>query len=208
MTVINWPVYRRSRAGVTSFTKLDDVQRLFLKNWLVDNLNCLKDDFLIIQTDFPIAKEISNRFYFLAIDRCGNLTVIELNTSGVNGDDSFPYLKYAGLCSKVTGDQIISVHRDYLKSIGSNDKAEEVVKQFIGSDDYMAKLNIGNSQRIVLVAEKFDYNHTVLIYWLKNYGISIDCYNATPFLRNENLSLELNYLVIDEESIYYNVIEI
>ena len=70
------------------------------------------------------------------------------------------------------------------------------------------KLNFGNSQRIILMAEKFDKSYSALAFYLINCGVTIDSYKAIPYLNNENLSLRLEKFLIDKDSILYNVSEI
>jgi len=127
MTVINWQVYRIWKAGATSFDKLDQIQRFFLKKWLVANMNCLLDDFLIIHTDF---QEVSNRFHLLGVDRAGNQIVVALDFSGVPETSLLYGLKLAGHYALMTADSIVTIFGDYLKSTGSNDNAVEVIKKF------------------------------------------------------------------------------
>jgi hypothetical protein len=39
--------------------------------------------------------------------------------------------------------------------MGSTDNAETILEEFLEPDDYRERLNIGNSQRIVMIAGEF-----------------------------------------------------
>jgi hypothetical protein len=205
MTVINWQVYRIWKAGATSFDKLDQIQRFFLKKWLVDNMNCLLDDFLIVHTDF---QEVSNQFHLLGVDRAGNQIVVALDFSGIPETSLLYGLKLAGHYALMTADSIVTIFGDYLKGNGSNDNAVEVIKKFLGTELYADKLKFENSQRIIVMAEKFDRSYEALAFYLLNCGVTIDSYKATPYIKNENLSLRIEQLIIDKDSIVNNVQEI
>ena len=208
MTIINWPAYRKWKAGATSISKLDQIQRFLLQKWLVDNLNCLMDDILIIHTDLLIGQEVSKRFQLHGIDKAGNVVILAFELSGSPEDSLLSGLKLAGYYALITSDNIISIYGDYLKSNGNNNNAYEVVKEFLGPSVLKDKLNFGNTQRIILMAEKFDKSYTALAFYLMNCGVTIDNYVAIPYLNNENLSLRLEKFLIDKDSILYNVAEI
>jgi hypothetical protein len=62
-----------------------------------------------------------------------------------------------------------------------NENAEELLQEFLETEDYREKLNVGNSQRIMMVAGEFRKEVTSSVLWLLNYGLRIQCFKVIPY---------------------------
>lgn len=208
MTVINWPAYRKWKAGATTFSGLNELERRTLKQWALANPHCLHEDFLIFQPNLTYINEVHDRFHLIAFDRAGNLVTIVFNFSNHLNDSLWHGLKLAGLYSVWPWDNVLSNYQEHLKSVGSKVSARVALNHFIGSEDFNWKLNVGNTQRVVIVSEAFDLFETIPLEWLKSYGISINCLKVTPFKNDDNLSLRTEKFEIDKLQLNINVKEI
>lgn len=65
-------------------------------------------------------------------------------------------MKYAGYCSSLKKEDIKDIYAQYLSKIGSSDKAEEAIVEFLNKPDFSeVQLNQDLTQRIILVAKEF-----------------------------------------------------
>lgn len=62
------------------------------------------------------------------------------------------------------------------------------------------KLNLGNSQRIMLVAANFRKEVTSTALWLLGQGISIACFKITPYSLGEQLLINIDQIIPTPEA--------
>lgn len=116
-------------------------------------------------TDF-----VEDRIDLLGVDQQGSLVVVELKR-GSNKLQLLQALSYASMVSKWEHGDIIAQQQRF--SGQSEDEAEEEIEQFLLQD--VASLN--DSQRVVLVAEDFDYEVLITAEWLSEvYDVDIRCF--------------------------------
>lgn len=200
MYIINKEANRIEKIETATFKQLGFKEREHLQEWIANNPSCLNEDLLIIQKEFDGFNDTSERLDLLAIDKQGNLVIVENKLDDTGRDVTWQVLKYASYCSTLNGTQIISIFNQYLSKIGSSDSAEAILEEFLESDDYREKLNIGNSQRIVMIAGEFRKEVTSTVLWLLNYGLRVQCFKATPYRLGEQLFLNLEQIIPIKEA--------
>lgn len=166
-----------------SFSDLGYKEREHLQEWIAKNPDVFGEDLLIIQKEFSGFNETNERLDLLALDRFGNIVVIENKLDDSGKDVAWQVLKYAAYCSQLTNKNIIEIFQQYLDKSDSDQKAEDTIADFMevnDSDDL--QLNVGNTQRIILVAAKFRKEITATVLWLMNYGLRIQCFRVTPYV--------------------------
>jgi hypothetical protein len=87
-----------------------------------------------------------------------------------------------------------------LSKTGSTDNAEDVLEEFLETEDFREKLNIGNSQRIMMISGEFRKEVTSSVLWLLNYGLRLQCFKATPFKLQEQLFLNMEQIIPIKEA--------
>ncbi|MCF8293336.1 MAG: DUF4268 domain-containing protein [Chitinophagaceae bacterium] len=200
MYIINKETNRIEKIETATFKQLGFKEREHLQEWIANNPSCLNEDLLIIQKEFDGFNDTSERLDLLAIDKQGNLVIIENKLDDTGRDVTWQVLKYSSYCSTLNGTQIIAIFNQYLSRIGSTESAESVLEEFLESDDYREKLNIGNSQRIVMIAGEFRKEVTSTVLWLLNYGLRVQCFKAIPYKLGEQLFLNLEQIIPIKEA--------
>ena len=200
MYIINKDTNRIEKIETATFKQLMFKEREHLQEWIANNSSCLNEDLLIIQKEFDGFNDTSERLDLLAIDKQGNLVIIENKLDDTGRDVTWQVLKYSSYCSTLNGTQIISIFNQYLSKIGSTENAETVLEEFLESDDYREKLNIGNSQRIIMIAGEFRKEVTSTVLWLLNYGLRVQCFKAIPYKLGEQLFLNLEQIIPIKEA--------
>ena len=102
----------------TDFKSQNILERQDLEKWIESYPDILGEELLILTTEYDKFDKTNERLDLLAIDKNGNLVIVELKR-----DDSGKYvdlqaIKYAAYCSNLTLDDLCKVHLDYLGSHG------------------------------------------------------------------------------------------
>ena len=164
------------KTSVKTFSELNYKERDNLQEWISKNPDIFGEEFLIIQKEFNGFNDTNERLDLLALDKQGNLVVIENKLDDSGKDVVWQVLKYASYCSTLTKNNIVDIFQDYINKNNTKDNAEEVLSEFYNEEYDELKLNLGNSQRIILVAAKFRKEITSTVLWLMNYKLRIQCF--------------------------------
>jgi hypothetical protein len=130
--------------------------------------------------------------------------VIENKLDDSGRDVTWQAIKYASYCSSLKTDDIISIFQEYL---GSQGDAEKNIMEFLGINDRGdLKLNPGeNTQRIFLVAAKFQKEVTSSVLWLRNFNIDISCFKVTPCEFNNEIIIDFDQIIPLPETKDYQI---
>lgn len=146
---------RISKIEETTFSELGFREREHLQEWLANEPTIFGEDLLIIQKEFDGFSDTKERLDLLALDKDGNLVIIENKLDDFGRDVTWQALKYASYCSSLSKEEIRVIFQDYLTRCGSAETAEEKLCEFYGKEYDEISLNKGTGQRIILVAAKF-----------------------------------------------------
>ncbi|MBT3209704.1 MAG: DUF4268 domain-containing protein [Bacteroidetes bacterium] len=194
MYIINKVENRISKLEEKTFHELKFKERENLQEWIANNPSSLGEDLLIIQKEFNGFGETNERLDLLAIDKIGNLVIIENKLDDSGRDVTWQTIKYASYCSSLTKQEIIKIYQEYL---GSSAKAEEKISEFFEDKDIEEIiLNQGlNSQRLIMIAANFRKEVTSSVLWLLNFKMRIQCFKVTPFALDEQLFLNVEQIL-------------
>jgi hypothetical protein len=186
---------RIEKIETTSFKQLGFREREHLQEWIAHTPSVLNEELLIIQKEFAGFADTNERLDLLALDKDGNLVIIENKLDDSGRDVTWQALKYASYCSALTASQIIEIFQNYIQIHGETRTADEVMEQFFGNENFREKLNSGVSQRIILIAGSFRKEVTSTVMWLLNYRIRIQCFKATPYRLGEQVFLNVEQII-------------
>lgn len=211
MFTVNQQTNRISPINTKRFSELGFTERKHLQEWLVHQPDALGEELLIIQKEFEGFDDTRERLDLLALDKDGHLVIIENKLDDSGRDVVWQVLKYASYCASLTKGQIVEIYQQYLdryEPVTSEvDKlnipvsAEERICEFLGAPDLdEAKMNLGNSQRVMLVAANFRKEVTSTALWLLGQGISIQCFKVTPYALAEQLLINIDQIIPTPEA--------
>lgn len=127
-----------------------------LQEWIAKNPNSLGEDLLIIQKEFAGFDDTNERLDLLALDKEGNLVVIENKLDDSGRDVVWQGLKYAAYCSILKKSDIIRIFQEYLNKYSSGKSALGELSVFYnGQDIEDVEINTDTGQRLILVAANF-----------------------------------------------------
>jgi len=193
MYIIDKEKNRISKLQEKTFSELKFRERENLQEWIANNPSSLGEELLIIQKEFSGFSETNERLDLLALDKLGNLVIIENKLDDSGRDVTWQVIKYASYCSSLTKQEIIKIYQDFL---GTNEIAEENISDFFGQEIDEIILNKGlNSQRLILIAANFRKEVTSSVIWLMNYNIRLQCFKVTPFALDDQLLLNVEQIL-------------
>lgn len=193
---INRASNRISRLKKVSFSELGFTERNHLQEWVANAPDSLGEELLIIQKEFDGFDDTRERLDLLAIDKKGNLVIIENKLDDSGRDVVWQALKYASYCYTLSKTQISDIYQRYLDKVGSGGNAKELIREFLGEEDFEeVVLNPGDDQRLILVAAQFRKEVTSTVLWLLKHRVSVKCFKATPFQDGDNLLLSIEQVI-------------
>ncbi|MEN3234191.1 DUF4268 domain-containing protein [Methylobacterium ajmalii] len=184
-----------------TFSELGFKERAHIQEWIAHNPRALDEPLLIIQKEFAGFSDTNERLDLLALDKQGALVLIENKLDDAGRNVTWQALKYASYCSRFTRDDIRKIYHDYLTKIASPQSADEKLCEFFEVDDVNElKLNIGFTQRIILIAAKFRKEVTSTVLWLANFKIRLQCFQTTPYRMGHDLFLSIEQVIPTKNS--------
>lgn len=179
-----------------TFSALGFKERANLQEWIAGNPEALGEKLLIIQKEFSGFSETNERLDLLALDKEGNLVILENKLDDSGRDVTWQALKYAAYCSTLNKNQIEEIFQSYLDANSSGKAASQVLEDFFDETPYQEiSLNKNSKQRIILIAANFRKEVTSTVLWLMNFKITLQCFKATPFEFNGQYFLTLEQII-------------
>lgn len=195
-----------NRLEEKTFSELGFKEREHLQEWIAKDPSCLGEELLIIQKEFDGFQETRERLDLLAVDKQGNLVIIENKLDDSGKDVTWQVIKYASYCSSLSKEDLRNIYQQYLKTINSDSSAEESLAEFLGKEDYSEVLiNQGSGQRIMMIAGKFRKEVTSTVIWLMNFNIRVQCFKVTPFTFGEQLFLNFDQILPVKDAQDYSI---
>jgi len=178
------------------FSDLGFSERDHLQEWLANQPDALGEDLLIIQKEFAGFDDTMERLDLLALDKSGALVIIENKLDDSGRDVVWQGLKYASYCSTLSKSNIAEIYQQFLDRESISEKAQDRICQFLGEEDFgEVTLNVGNDQRLIMVAAQFRKEVTSTVLWLLKHDVRVQCFKATPFQHDAMLLLNLEQLI-------------
>ncbi len=128
------------------------------------------EQLLLLAEEYKPVTFVDDRIDLLALDKDGAVVVIELK----RGNHRFQLLQalaYASMVSDASHDDLIKLRAQFAHKLPH--AAQEELEEFLEDDPE----NINETQRIILVAEEYDYEVLTTAKWLnQQYRMDIRCY--------------------------------
>ncbi|NYT73375.1 DUF4268 domain-containing protein [Halomonas sp. QX-2] len=192
------------------FGELGFTERKHLQEWLENCPQALAqgdgEELLIIQKEFDGFDDTRERLDLLAVDKDGNLVIIENKLDDTGRDVIWQALKYAGYCANLSKSQVVDIYQRYL-----NQKAQETGQPPANAADSLieflevdgleaAQINRIKTQRLIFVAARYRKEVTNTALWLSQFGIACQCFKVTPYQAGNELFLNVEQIIPTPES--------
>ncbi|MFC2020947.1 hypothetical protein ACFLU1_04050 [Chloroflexota bacterium] len=181
------------------FTEFGFKERFDIQEWVESTPEVLGEELLIIAKEKSYFEGTRERPDLIALDKAGNVVVIELKRDDSGQNTEWQAIKYASYWSKFTVNDIIEVFADYLKrkdavsTESDEDYASQRIMEFV-NDGTLDNINV--KQRIFLVSHRYAKEVTSAVNWLiDSYRVSIKCIQLIPYYDSDK---EVYYLQSNE----------
>ena len=192
---------RLARLEQRRFVDLGLREREHLQEWLANTPEALGEELLVIQKEFDGFADTRERLDLLALDKEGQLVVIENKLDDSGRDVVWQALKYAAYCSNLTQKDIPTIYQKYLDRLGREEDAEAKLRDWLEVEDLEdVVLNRHNEQRLVLIAANFRKEVTAAVLWLLGYNVRAQCFRVVPYSFGEEVFIDLQQIIPTREA--------
>jgi hypothetical protein len=163
-----------------SFSELGIKERRDLQEWISKNPTLLGEELFVVATEFGNFDGAARRVDILALDKDGNIVVVELKREAEKTHIELQALRYAAFCSTMKAKQLVRAFAEFATL--SDAEAESRILSFLETETVTS---LEGQPRIILAAASFSDNEILsTVLWLRRFGINITCVELTPY-KNE-----------------------
>lgn len=170
----------------TEFSSHKLLERRDLSKWVEQYPAILGEELLVVTSEYDRFDKTNERLDLLAIDKDGNLVVIELKRDDSGRSVDLQAIKYAAYCSTLRLEDLVDMYRRYQKQNGvelTKEAAQQVILDFVNNSDFE---DLNDRPRIILVSKEFRPEVTASVLWLRTFGIDISCVKWDPYELSED----------------------
>ncbi|MDM5336399.1 endonuclease NucS [Fictibacillus enclensis] len=179
----------------TSFYKTELKERQHIEEWIRKNPEVLGEDLLVIGHEYD-QFEVNERLDLLALDREGNLVIIEVKRDTTGSNVDYQALKYASYCARLTPQDILNIYVDYLRVHTLEIDAKDSMLEFLNLDsDEELNTILNNNQRIIIVGKEIDKRILSVCTWLYEKNIDIKCITIKPYKIDNHIIIDTNQII-------------
>jgi len=196
---------RVSRIQQHKFSDLGIKERENLQEWIANDPVFFGEELLIIQKEFDGFDDTRERLDLLALDKFGDIVIIENKLDDSGRDVTWQVLKYASYCASLSKIQIRNIYQQYLDMYFPGENAEIRIAEFFDANDF-TEVEMNKSQRIIMVSGNFRKEVTSTVLWLlNNYKLKIQCFKVIPLRLDDKLFLNLEQIIPVKEVEEYTI---
>ena len=188
-----------------SFSELNVWERQHIQEWIRENPEILGEELLVVAIEFDRFVQSKDRLDILAIDRNGNLVIVELKRDSHAGHADLQAIRYAAMVSTMTIEMLIPYYLQYQKKYlnienPSSDEARTNIIEFVNDDSFS---ELSNRPRIILCSEDFSQEITTTVLWLNANGLDISCVKIKPHKVDDKIIIVPNKIIPLQEAKQY-----
>src|SRR5690606_37447767 len=157
---------------------------------------------MVLAEEFGDWVGANRRIDLLCLDENANLVVVELKRESASHME-LQALRYAAMVSTMRFDHAVQAHAKYLESIGSEDDAEQSIREFLGVED--EPVTFTEKERIVLAASEFASEVTTTVLWRNEQGLDIRCVQLRRHDVDRRVLVDIQQIIPLPEAASYQV---
>jgi hypothetical protein len=194
------------RHEAAQFAALGVYERADLQRLLRDDIAVLAPDLLVIAEEFGSWENSRRRIDLLAIDKVGQLVVIELKRTDDGGHMELQALRYAAMIAAMSFEEVVSTYEAHLARVDPDGDADARGKLLSWLDVAGEAPAISSDVRIVLVSADFGRELTTTVLWLNRFvGMDIRCVRLIPYQIDGRILLDIQQVIPLPEAGDYQV---
>jgi len=192
------------KVETTTFNSEGILERRHLQSVIKHQIDVVAPNCLVISEEFSEWSGSQRRIDLLAVDKEGNLVVIELKRTETGEHMELQALRYAAMVSTLTFSRAVEIYQKYLASIGNEEIAESNLLEFLGWEEPQED-DFALSVRIVLVSSNFSKELTTSVMWLNEKNLDIRCVRLIPYKYQGQILVDVQQIIPLPEAESYQV---
>lgn len=192
------------KVETTTFNSEGVLERPHLQDAIKQKIEVIAPNCIVISEEFSEWSGSQRRIDLLAIDKEGNLVVIELKRTETGEHMELQALRYAAMVSTLTFSRATEIYQKHLISIGSEDNAENNLIEFLGWEEPQED-DFGLDVRIILVSANFSKELTTSVMWLNERNLDIRCVRLILYKHQEQILVDVQQIIPLPEGESYQV---
>lgn len=189
------------------FNNLGVWERRHIQAWVRQCPTLLGEDLLIVAEEFDRFQGSDDRLDLLALDKQGNLVVIEFKRDSHAGYADLQAIRYAAMVSAMTISKLLPYFAGHLRKIegdefGNTDEAMKRIQAFIGDPNFV---ELSDRPRIILCSQDFSQELTTAVLWLRTFSVDISCVKIVPHKISGQIVIVPTRIIPIEEANTYMV---
>lgn len=173
-----------------------EYQESILEDWLENNPHSIIEDGNLLIIGRQVTTNLGSFVDLLAVDRQGNVAVVELKRDRTPRDTLAQALEYASFAERLDYEQIEDIFRTYIDDESAN-LAQYHRDYFELAADEAAVFN--KDQRIVIVGQRVTPEIRQTSTFLRQKAVRVTCVEFTLFERENGLRLLSSDIVVGKE---------
>jgi hypothetical protein len=188
-----------------TFASLNIWERKHVQEWIRQAPEVLGEELLVVSIEFDRFTNSSDRLDILAIDRMGNIVVVELKRDSYAGYADLQSIRYAAMVSSMTIEKLLPYYTIYQKKyLKADNPLEEQsranIEEFVSDDNFK---ELSNTPRIIICSEDFSQEITTTVLWLNSNGLDISCVRIKPHPIGERVAIVPTKIIPLQETQQY-----
>lgn len=175
----------------------DEHQESVLETWLINNPENIIENGSLLIIGRQVTTNLGSFIDLLAIDRQGDLVVIELKRDRTPRETLAQALEYASFVEMLGYEQVDEIFRNYMGDEALN--IAQYHREYFGLIDDEAVV-FNNDQRIVIVGQRITPEIRQTSTFLRKKGVRVTCLEFTFFQADGGLRLLSTSIVVGNES--------
>ncbi len=193
-----------SKVETTTFNAEGILERQHLQLAIKHQIEVIAPHCLVISEEFSEWSESKRRIDLLAIDKEGNLVVIELKRTESGEHMELQALRYSAMVSTLTFSRAIEIYQKYLVSINCEEDAESNLLEFLGWEEAQED-GFALDVRVILVSSNFSKELTTSVMWLNQRNLDIRCVRLIPYKYQDQILLDVQQIIPLPEAESYQI---
>lgn len=190
--------------GETTFEKINLLEPRDIRPLLKPSISEILPNTMIVAEEFRDWEGSDRSIDLLGVDRDANLVIIELKRTKHGGHAELQAIRYSAMISKLTFDQLVTAHQNYLNKNNINESAfENLIDFFDWSEPDEDKF--GQEVKIVIMSADFSAELTTSVIWLRDFGIDISCVRMRPYENDGETLINVQTVVPVPETAEFQV---
>ena len=203
--VVNNELTSFEKVNPATFIELNIWERKHIQEWIRQAPEILGEELLVVSIEFDRFDNSNDRLDVLAIDRQGNLVVIELKRDSFASYADLQSIRYAAMVSSMTIEKLLPYYMGYQKKYlqidhPTRDGSITNIQEFVNKDNFQ---ELSNKPRIILCSEDFSQELTTTVLWLNQNGLDVSCVRIKPHRIGDKVAIVPTKIIPLQEAKQY-----